>query len=307
MQLLIQQDDQPPPPGLDQAAGPPPGAQAQYHDPSPGRHDPRSEPEAYEEMTTPCSRRSERLRQLGMRDGTEAQHRTTTIQVTIIDQITHSSTVTIRMVTRTQVSIGLIVTVGIIEVILSSVTLPMAAEATKVTHLTNKVTKVTPANHHTIATRKVMVVTRVTQEIGVNHHLITDRKPTLTTECHDQTVKPDRVTTEVTAEPVGRQVTTENVYQVSTVPLTIKRMVTDFVQNVSPGLTMNINVSLTLGTPTMSVRNAEKVSIKSLNVKIPKTSLTPEVTVDLNLVLRVTAKTKIIDRGLRVMAVSRII
>jgi hypothetical protein len=157
------------------------------------------------------------------------QHHITTIQVTIIDRITHSSTVTIRIVTRTQVSTGLIVTVETIGVTLSNVILPMAAEATKVTHLTHKVTKVTPESHHTVATQKVTVVTMVTAEIGVNHHLITDRKLTLTTECHDQTVRPDRMTTEVTAEPVGRQVTTENVCQVSTVLLTIKKMVTDSV------------------------------------------------------------------------------
>jgi hypothetical protein len=194
-----------------------------------------------------------------------------------------------------------------IGITLSNVILPMAAEATKVTHQTHKVTKVTPESHHTVATQKVTVVTMVTIEIGVNHHLTTDRRPTLTTECHVQTVKTDRMTTEVTAEPVGRQVTTENVYQVSTVLLTIKKMVTDSVQNVSPGLTMNTNVSLTLGTLTMSVRNVEKGSTKSLNVKNLDQNLTAEVTVDLNLVLKVTAKTKTIDRGLRAMAVARII
>jgi hypothetical protein len=196
------------------------------------------------------------------------------------------------MVTKTQVSTGLIVTVGIIGVILSNVTHPMAAETTKVTHLTRKVTKVTPAGHHTVATQKVTVVTMVTTEIGVNHHLTIDRRPTLTTECHDLTVRTDRMTTEVTVEPVGRQVTTENVYQVSTVLLTIKKMVTDFVQNVSPGLTMNTNVLLTLGILTMSVRNVEKVFIKNPNVKNLDQNLTAEVIVDLNLVLKVTAETK---------------
>jgi hypothetical protein len=70
---------------------------------------------------------------------------------------------------------------------------------------------------------------------------------------------------------------------------------------------MNTNVSLTLGILTMNVRNVEKVSIKSPNVKNPDQNLTAEVTVGLNLVLKVTAETKIIDRGLRAMAVARII
>lgn len=232
--------------------------------------------------------------------------RITLIQVTIIDPIIHSSTVTTQIVTRIQVSTGLIVTVETIGVTLSNVILVMVAETTKVTHQTSKVTKVTPADHHTVVTLKVTVVTAVTTEIEVSHHLTTDRRPMLTTECHDQTVKADRMTTEVTAGQVGRQAMTENVYQVSTVLLTIKRMVTDSVLNVSPGLTMNINVSLTLGTLTMSVRNAEKVSIKSRNVKNLDLSLTTEETVDLNLVLRVTAK-GIIDQGLRAMVVTRII
>jgi hypothetical protein len=182
----------------------------------------------------------------------------------------------------------------------------MAAEATKVTHQHSKVTKVTPASHHTVVAPKVTALTMVTIEIGVSHHLTIDRRPMLTTECHDQTVKADRMTTEVTAEPVGRQVMTENVYQVSTVLLIIKRMVTDSVQNVSPGLIMNTNVSLTLGTLTMSVRNVKKVSIKNPNVKNLDQNLTAELTVDLNPVLKVTAK-KTIDRGLRAMAVTRII
>jgi hypothetical protein len=83
-------------------------------------------------------------------------------------------------------------------------------------------------------------------------------------------------------------------------------MVTDSVRNVSPGLTMNINVSPTLGTLTTNVRNAEKVSIKSLNVKNLDRNLTAEPTVDLNLVRKVTAK-GIIDQGLRAMVVTRII
>jgi hypothetical protein len=212
------------------------------------------------------------------------------------------------MVTRTQVSTGLIVTVDLIEVTLSNATLPMVPEVTKVTRLTHKVIKVTPVNHHTVVNQTAKVVTMVTQGTEVNHRIITDRKATLTIECHDKTVNPDRVTIEVTVEPEGRQATTENVYQVSTVLLTIKRMVTDFVPNVSPGPTMNINVSLTLGTLTMSVRNAEKVSIRSPNVKNPEACLTAEiVTVDHNPILKVTAETKIIDRGLRVTAVTRII
>jgi hypothetical protein len=145
-----------------------------------------------------------------------------------------------------------------------------------------------------------------TIEIEVSRHLITDRRPMLTTECQDQTVKADRMTTEVTAGQVGRQAMTENVYQVSTVLLTIKRMVTDSVRNVSPGLTMNINVSLTLGILIMNVRNAEKVSTKSQNVKNLDPSLTAEETADLNLVLKVTAK-RIIDQGLKAMVVTRII
>jgi hypothetical protein len=83
-------------------------------------------------------------------------------------------------------------------------------------------------------------------------------------------------------------------------------MVTDSVQNVSPGLTMNTNVLLTLGTLTMSVRNVEKVSIKSLNVKNLDRNLTAEPTVDLNLVRKVTAK-KTTDQGLRAMAITRVI
>jgi hypothetical protein len=140
--------------------------------------------------------------------------RITTIQVTIIDRVTHSSTVTIRIVTRIQVSTGLIVTVVTIGVTLSNVILVMAAEATKVTHQTSKVTKVTQGSHHTVVTPKALAVTMGTTEIGVSHHLTTDRRPMLTTECHDQTVKADRMTTEVTVGQVGRQATTENVYQV---------------------------------------------------------------------------------------------
>jgi hypothetical protein len=83
-------------------------------------------------------------------------------------------------------------------------------------------------------------------------------------------------------------------------------MVTDSVRNVSPGLTMNINVSLTLGILIMNVRNAEKVSTKSQNVKNLDPSLTAEETADLNLVLKVTAK-RIIDQGLKAMVVTRII
>jgi hypothetical protein len=232
--------------------------------------------------------------------------RTTIIQVTTIDPIIPSNTVTIRIVTRIQVSTGLIVTVETIGVTLSNGFLVMAAEATKVTHQTSKVIKVTQGSHHTVVTLKVLAVTMATTEIEVSHHLITDRRPMLTTECQDQTVKADRMTTEVTAEQVGRQAMTENVSQVSTVLLTIKRMVTDSVQNVSPGLTMNINVSLTLGILIMNVRNAEKVSTKSQNVKNLDPSLTAEETADLNLVLKVTAK-RIIDQGLRAMVVTRII
>ena len=83
-------------------------------------------------------------------------------------------------------------------------------------------------------------------------------------------------------------------------------MVTDSVQNVSPGLTMNTNVLPTLGTLTMSVRNVEKVSIRSPNVKNLDRNLTAEPTVDLNLVQKVTAK-KTIDPGLRAMAITRVI
>jgi hypothetical protein len=56
----------------------------------------------------------------------------------------------------------------------------------------------------------------------------------------------------------------------------------------------------------MSVRNVEKVSIKSLNVKNLDRNLTAEPTVDLNLVQKVTAK-KTIDQGLRAMAITRVI
>jgi hypothetical protein len=90
----------------------------------------------------------------------------------------------------------------------------MAAEATKVTHQTSKVTKVTQESHHTVVTLKVLAVAMVTIEIGVSHHLTTNRRPMLTTECHNQTVKADRMTTEVTAGQVGRQAMTGNVYQV---------------------------------------------------------------------------------------------
>jgi hypothetical protein len=118
------------------------------------------------------------------------------------------------MVTRIQVSTGLIVTVVTIGVTRSNVFLVMAAEATRVTHHPSKVTKVTQVSHRTEVTPKALAVTMGTTEIGVSHHLITDRRPMLTTECQDQTVKADRMTTEVTVGQAGRQATTENVYQV---------------------------------------------------------------------------------------------